>query len=181
MMSDWAQFFASLQAFHENIARLLMDVDDLLAAHGLVPPQNRETNVGTQTSAQLDKAAQWTPGWVTRHYAPASNPSQTPRVFVAVLIASRRGDDLPHLAEPVVSAGVWTYQKGKGWWYWMGKAWAWSAERPTDGSIVARSLDYGGVKATAQCFAVPLSSLKSVDDLETQVVARLVAIESALT
>jgi hypothetical protein len=135
-----------------------------------------------QTSAQLDKPAWWTPGWVTRHYVPASNPALRPRWYVAVLMFARDGDDVLPLAEPVVSAGVWTYNdKGEAWFYWMGKAWAWGEDRPIDGSIVTRSLKQKNIDATAKCFAVPLASLVSVDDLETQVVARLVAIESPPT
>lgn len=178
-MSNWNDFFASVERFYTQTARLLRDADELLGERGLRAAKGKETNAGMQTGTQLSVPSLWFPGWMSRHYIEvADDDTAIPRWYVAIIAHRRVADtDVPDLPTPIVTAGVWTFEKSESWFYSMAKAWCWADERPTDGTVVKRPLRVAKVVGEAQCFAVPLDSIKNDDDLRTRVIEPLVAIE----
>lgn len=178
-MTDWNEYFASLERFYAQTARLLRDADGMLDEHGLRSPRGKDKTVGMQGGQQLDAPSFWFPGWLSRHYVEAADsPGAVPRWFICVLIHRRAKDpDVPALPFPVVTAGVWTFEKSDAWYYWMAKAWGWGDDRPTDGTIVKRRLDRTKMVGDARCFAVPLDAITNDDDLRAKIIEPLIAIE----
>lgn len=178
-MSNWNEFFASLERFYTQTARLLRDTDGLLDERGLRPAKGKEKNVGVQTSTQLSAPSLWFPGWMSRHYVEvADDVDAVPRWYVAIIAHRRAKDeDIRDLPAPIVTAGVWTFEKSEEWFYWMAKAWCWGDVRPTDGTVVTRRLRRTKAFGEAKCFAVLLDTIKNDDDLRTKVIEPLVAIE----
>ena len=179
-MSDWNEFFGSLERFYTQVARLLRDADGMLDEHGLRSPKGKEKNVGMQGGAQLATPSFWFPGWLSRHYVEAGDEAiAVPRWYVAVLAYGRaRDNDIKDLTCPVVTAGVWTFEKSEAWYYWLSKAWCWGDPRPVDGSVVERQLDTTRIVGTARCFAVELDTVRNDDDLRRLIVEPLIAIEA---
>lgn len=140
-MSNWNDFFASIERFYTQTARLLRDADSLLDERGLQPAKGKDKNAGMQIGAQLSAPSLWFPGWMSRHYVEVADAESIPRWYVAIIAHRRAKDvDVPDIPTPIVTAGVWTFEKAETWFYWMAKAWCWADERPTNGTIVKRTL-----------------------------------------
>jgi hypothetical protein len=167
--SDWQLLFSELERVYATTARLLKDVDGLMERSRYALDSGKENAVGMQTSAALSRPSFWFPGWVSRHYI-GDTAGVTHRRYVGVLFHNRSGDDIPTLAEPVVTAGlVLPTQPGDPrWWYWFAKAWGFAEAPVANGEVVERTV--GGGAWTIRCFAVPLSALTDVATLNQRVV-----------
>lgn len=121
------------------------------------------------------------PAWFVRYYT--HEPAPSVLLYVSVFLHDRGGKEdwatKGRLYEPVVVAGV---IRGAGpglpkWSYWNCKNWFWS-EGKVDGDPVTTTLDpaKSGDQVSNQSFGVKLDRIKSLADLDQNVITRLLAL-----
>lgn len=170
--ASWSALFSQVERVYVDCAALLREADTMLDQAGYVRA-GTDNNVGMQTSMSPSKPAWWFPGWLSRHYHPATGAHPRPMLAVAVLLHNRGGDDMGALSEPVVSGAIWRFREPTGAWrYWMAKAWCWGT-MTTDGSPTRRDVRGGGVSAEARVFAVPLREIPDAEALKARVISPL--------
>ena len=178
-MSQWITFFDELDRVFRQCAQLLKDADALLDRRGFTCWHASENQVGMQSSGSIHSPAAWFPRWVVRFYARHDDKDKAlgPMAFVSVFLSDEAGRAnwkwSPRQEEPLIVAGVIEGTPGVpiGWSYWSCKWWFW-----LDGAEVGGHVSTFEPEARhkqnwvrMKVFAIPLSAVASIEDLEARV------------
>jgi len=177
--SNILENFKETKRILSNTSILLQTADSLMIKNGW---QSEGQGV-RESSSDLKNSARWVPWTLYRFY---KKGEILRRAFISILLDNQPEDEYG-LVEPLITAGYFDIAAQEHWYYHWSQLYAYVSDKDErgDGRIIELPFDadwrkrvpsssVGGKPiGAAKCFAVPLTSVKSSQDLEAKIVSPL--------